>query len=97
MAKEIAKKTARSGEKARNATIVPQASVQENVALPNVDSKQRCCMIAEAAYFIAEQRGFQGETELDDWLRAEVDVDAGLLANTLPIRKNGLNPRQNKA
>jgi hypothetical protein len=82
MAKDIAKKTTRSGKKARNATIVPQASVQENVALPSVDSEQRCCMIAEAAYFIAEQRGFQGETELDDWLQAEADVDARFLADT---------------
>jgi len=56
--------------------------VQENVALSNVDSEQRCCMIVEAAYFIAEQRGFQGETALDDWLQAEAEVDARLLADT---------------
>jgi len=37
-------------------------------------------MIAEAAYIIAEQRGFQGDMALDDWLQAEAAVDAGFEA-----------------
>jgi Protein of unknown function (DUF2934) len=32
--------------------------------------------ISEAAYRIAEARGFAGGSELDDWLAAERDVDA---------------------
>jgi len=44
--------------------------------------EKRHCLIAEAAYLIAEQRGFQGGAELDDWLRAEADVDARLSAGT---------------
>jgi Protein of unknown function (DUF2934) len=31
-------------------------------------------MIAEAAYYLAEKRGFQGECSLDDWLAAEQQV-----------------------
>jgi hypothetical protein len=31
-------------------------------------------MIAEAAYFISEKRGFAGEHSLDDWLTAEQQV-----------------------
>jgi hypothetical protein len=31
-------------------------------------------MIAEAAYFLAEKRGFIGEHSLDDWLAAEQQV-----------------------
>ena len=31
-------------------------------------------MIAEAAYFISERRGFVGEHSLDDWLAAEQQV-----------------------
>jgi Protein of unknown function (DUF2934) len=31
-------------------------------------------MIAEAAYFIAEKRGFVGAHSLDDWLTAEQQV-----------------------
>lgn len=40
--------------------------------------EDRHCMIAEAAYLIAEQRGFQGDAALDDWLRAEADINAHL-------------------
>lgn len=39
------------------------------------DDRQR--MIAEAAYFRAERRGFRGNEELDDWLAAEAQVDSG--------------------
>jgi hypothetical protein len=35
-------------------------------------------MIAEAAYLIAERRGFLGVAALDDWLQAEAEVDARL-------------------
>ncbi len=38
------------------------------------DERQR--MIAEAAYLIAEQRNFQGDLAFDDWLQAEMEVDA---------------------
>jgi hypothetical protein len=33
-------------------------------------------MIAEAAYFRAEQRSFEPGRELDDWLAAQIDVDS---------------------
>jgi hypothetical protein len=32
-------------------------------------------MIAEAAYFRAESRGFAGGSDLDDWLAAEMEID----------------------
>jgi hypothetical protein len=32
-------------------------------------------MIAEAAYFRAERRGFAPGNEMTDWLEAEVDVE----------------------
>ena len=35
-------------------------------------------MIAEAAYFRAEQRGFVPGNEMSDWLQAEADVEAML-------------------
>ncbi|HVY83218.1 MAG TPA: DUF2934 domain-containing protein [Steroidobacteraceae bacterium] len=39
---------------------------------------QRRQMIAEAAYFRAEKRGFSGGGELGDWLEAESEVDRRL-------------------
>jgi hypothetical protein len=35
-------------------------------------------MVAEAAYFHAEHRGFEPGHELDDWLAAENQIDAAL-------------------
>lgn len=35
-------------------------------------------MIAEAAYFHAERRGFAPGNEMSDWLQAEADVEAVL-------------------
>ena len=35
-------------------------------------------MIAEAAYYIAEQRGFCTGREVEDWLLAEKQIDAAL-------------------
>lgn len=38
-------------------------------------------MIAEAAYYRAEQRGFAPGNEMSDWLEAEADVE-GILHDT---------------
>lgn len=46
---------------------------------PFVDPERRAAMIAEAAYFRAEKRGFGPGGETDDWLQAEAEVDARLL------------------
>jgi len=56
---------------------------------PKVDSKstsiprartadERRRMICEAAYYLAERRGFQPGHELKDWLSAECQIDAAL-------------------
>jgi hypothetical protein len=37
---------------------------------------QRENMVAEAAYFHAERRGFAPENDLADWLQAEADVES---------------------
>ena len=44
------------------------------------DECPRAQMIAEAAYFRAERRGFAPGNEMSDWLEAEVDVE-GLLGS----------------
>ncbi len=47
----------------------------------SVSKEQRRQMIAEAAYFRAEQRGFQGGNADADWLLSEKEVDE-LLSQT---------------
>lgn len=40
-----------------------------------IDAEQRRAMIAQAAYFRAEKRGFAPGAELQDWLAAEAEID----------------------
>jgi hypothetical protein len=44
-----------------------------------VDPERRAALIAEAAYFRAEKRGFVPGHEREDWLAAEAEVDARLM------------------
>ena len=45
---------------------------------PKVAGEQRRRMIAEAAYYKAERRGFNGGDAVRDWCEAEAEIDAGL-------------------
>ena len=38
--------------------------------------EERYNLISKKAYLIAEQRGFQGDMAMEDWLQAEVAVDS---------------------
>lgn len=50
----------------------------ETMRALRTDEPQRRRMIAEAAYYRAEQRGFEGGDPVADWLEAEAEVDAHL-------------------
>lgn len=43
-----------------------------------LDETTRHAMIAEAAYFLSESRGFEPGWELEDWLNAEWELDQRL-------------------
>ncbi|MGB5338380.1 MAG: DUF2934 domain-containing protein [Gammaproteobacteria bacterium] len=58
---------------AKPATSVPRVKRQQ---AQGDAPEQRHQMIAMAAYLIAEQRGFQGDMAMNDWLQAEAAVDA---------------------
>lgn len=45
---------------------------------------QRDCMIAEAAYFRAEKRGFDDGDPMQDWLEAEREIDCSLYGECTP-------------
>ena len=56
--------------------------------LSPIDAEIRNRMIAEAAYYRAEARGFATGYELEDWLEAEADVDHTLSPSALaPIQE----------
>jgi hypothetical protein len=45
-----------------------------------VEPEHRAGLIAEAAFFRAEKRGFSPGHEMEDWLAAESEVDAKLMS-----------------
>ena len=66
---------------ARNAlkpTTFPAAALYMQSYRPPHYLEERNACIAEAAYFIAMRRGFSAGHELEDWLKAENEVDARL-------------------
>jgi hypothetical protein len=58
----------------------PQPKRRRHAAPEPVAPELRELMIAEAAYYIAERRGFEPGGELDDWLEAESEIDRLLAA-----------------
>lgn len=69
---EVAKKTA-SRAVAKPSRTQVTAAVEVLVQAPSREQ-----MIAEAAYYRAEQRGFAPGQEMADWLLAEADVERAL-------------------
>lgn len=74
-AKKSAKKKTARKKAAKKQTASKPATAKPAESLKKIDPEHRRRMIAETAYFIAEQRGFVGGSPLDDWLQAEVLVD----------------------
>lgn len=61
----------------------PMTGVEPESAAPESDvpDDQRHTWIAEAAYYIAERRGFSGGSPEEDWHQAETEIEQ-LLAGT---------------
>ncbi len=69
----MAKEVTRAGVQKRAPGPAPSSRV-----LTAVTPESRRVMICEAAYYIAEHRGFQPGHDMDDWLTAEQQIDASL-------------------
>jgi hypothetical protein len=57
----------------------PRSTATKKARTPT--DKERISMIAEAAYYKAEHRGFSGGSPDSDWWEAEKEIDA-MLATT---------------
>lgn len=53
----------------------PAAAPRSRKTAPKVDPGQRRHYVEVAAYFIAEQRGFLGGCEIEDWVLAENEIE----------------------
>ena len=56
----------------------PRQEVIETHLRERIDPARRVAMVAEAAYFYAEHRGFEPGHDFDDWLAAEDQIAATL-------------------
>ncbi len=54
----------------------PKTKTPSDPPSPAMSEQARRTMIAEAAYYHAERRGFAPGGEEHDWLRAEAEVDS---------------------
>lgn len=52
------------------------ANVKQAPVKPTITAEERHQMIAEAAYYLAEKRGFEGGDPQADWLEAESAIEA---------------------
>lgn len=64
----------------------PPAHPETDPAPMMLDPERRRALIAEAAYFRAQRRGFAPGFETEDWLSAESEVDTALTAGLLTPR-----------
>ena len=62
----------------KTAAIKPRAATARPRAKKayGVSAEERRRLIAEAAYFKAERRGFPEDGALEDWVEAEAEIDA---------------------
>jgi hypothetical protein len=63
----------------------PQRPRESPRQIAAASREDRQSIIAEAAYYRAERRGFQGGKTIEDWLAAEKEIDEKL-AKEKPIR-----------
>ncbi len=51
-----------------------QKSSAKEIGTKELSIEDKCCRVAELAYYKAEARGFEPGHELEDWLSAESEV-----------------------
>jgi hypothetical protein len=75
-----AAKPAKAPAKPRAPRSKSAASAAGNAILLTPEERHR--FVAEAAYFIAERRGFASGSSTEDWLQAEAEIDRMLAGST---------------
>jgi hypothetical protein len=73
-------------EKAIESAVQSASGHSPTFATTFMDPDLRTALIAEAAFFRAERRGFEPGHEMEDWLQAEAEVDARLMHGESALR-----------
>lgn len=69
-------KTVKQSNRSVKSKTSPAAGSHHSLSTTVLSPQQRHKMIAEAAYYLAEHRGFTPGYETEDWLTAESTIDA---------------------
>ncbi len=82
-------------ETKKESSIKPEGNYEYEQLIAEEASFYAKPMIEEAAFFIAERRGFAPGRELSDWLQAEASVEYSLRSNAAEERrKAGVEDRR---
>ncbi len=65
----------------QNKSTAKKSTSKKAVATAIITSEERHRMIAEKAYYLAEQRGFQEGNPEHDWLSAAAEIDRMIIRN----------------
>jgi len=71
------------------ATEIPPPPKAQPHGATDMGPQERWAMVAQAAYFRAERRGFEPGHEIEDWLAAEQDVEHPMPAARASDREHG--------
>ena len=92
MSKRVSRGTERAESRATaaieaipSAALARQGNSLASRSVRPLTNAERASMIAEAAYYLAQQRGFEAGHELEDWLLAEGQIDAALAIGALVV------------
>lgn len=70
---------------AKKAAPTKAAPIANTTAPREVTARERWNMIATAAYYLAERRGFQGGDPAQDWTEAERQIDEQLVREGIVV------------
>jgi len=81
--------TLRAVKRAETHALVAVSAMDQSAAPPQAripSGEERGAMIAQAAYYLAEHRGFEPGHDLEDWLLAESQIDAAIATGEVSVR-----------
>jgi len=74
-AKKEGKATKKKAEKSKKDKAGKTKATASSKQTTKISREQRLEMIRTAAYYLAQKRGYLGDSEQDDWMLAEEEID----------------------
>jgi hypothetical protein len=88
--KKVAKKSSVKKSVSKKAAVKKKAASKKKVSAEaagkTIDNETRYKMVAEAAYHLSEQQGFEPGRDMDNWLIAEQQIEAQLKKDKIQVK-----------